>query len=228
MDMGNTKGCFVLSQNSLMVAFVAVIFVLAVVYSVFSATTVSTNITTDGTLRVTGAATITGVSTLTGAVYASSTLQATGDGLFYGNLSAGASTNTPTTTLNVTGSGYFTGGLGVGFATTGAGQIHVTGLGVFRNRLGVTGTTSPYQELGVTGDAALSSAATTTISTESTGSTVGSCLELKGGGVRGGTSWVRIYVGGSGATNSPASGIPAAVIQTGGAGLLVIEAGRCQ
>ena len=229
MDMGNTKGYFALSHNSLMVIFVAAIFVLAVVYSVFSATTISSNITTDGTLSVTGVATITGVSTLTGAVYASSTLQATGDGLFYDQLSAGASTNTPTTTFNVTGSGYFTGGLGVGYATTGSGHLLVNNLGVFRERLGVNATTSPYYELGVSGSTAQSSAATTTISLESTTAATGGCIELKGGVVTGNsTRWIRIYVGGFGATNSPASGEPSFVAQVGGVGLLVVEEGRCQ
>lgn len=127
-----------------MILFVAAILILAVVYSVFSATTIADNINTGGTL------TVTGVSTLTGAAYASSTLQATGDGLFYDQLSAGASTNTPTTTFNVTGSGYFTGGLGVGYATTGAGNLLVQNLGVFQHRLGVA-TTSPVLNFEVTG-----------------------------------------------------------------------------
>ena len=119
-------------RDVLTVMFIALIFVFAIGYTVFSATTISTNISTDGTLSVSGASTVAGL-TASGALYASSTLQATGDGIFYDQLSAGASTNSPTTTFNVTGSGYFTGGLGIGFATTGAGQLHVTGASVFES-----------------------------------------------------------------------------------------------
>ncbi|MEK9148108.1 MAG: hypothetical protein AAB650_01590 [Patescibacteria group bacterium] len=254
-------------RDAAMVIFVAAIFILAVVYSVFS-TTIGESVNTGGTLTVSGA------STLTGAINASSTLQVTGDGLFYDQLSAGASTNTPTTTFNVTGSGYFTGGLGVGYATTGTGNLLVSNLGVFQhrlgvastspvrsfevggsglfsdglgvgyattsgfrvagtglfdNRVGVTATTAPYQELGVGGDIAASSNATTTVSAESTGTEIGSCIELKGGRAQGEMRWIRIYVGGSGATNTTAAGtIPSAVIQAGGVGLLVIQEGRCQ
>lgn len=248
-----------------MVIFVAAIFILAVVYSVFSATTISSSaISTDGTLSVTG------ISTLTGAVYASSTLQATGDGLFYDQLSAGASTNTPTTTFNVTGSGYFTAGLGVGYATTGSGNLlvnnlavingrlgvsgtsspalefgvtgsglfsgglgvgyattsglKVVGLGVFNNRLGVNGTSSPYQEFGVSGDAALSSAATTTISAESTSATQGGCIELEqpsSADEQAGTpgTWIRIYPGRGSLVNASSTNSSIG---------LVIERGRCQ
>src|SRR3989344_5915682 len=109
-------------RDVLTVFFIALIFVFAIGFTVFSATTISTNISTDGTLSVSGASTVPGL-TASGGLYASSTLQAAGDGLFYDQLSAGASTNTPTTTFNVTGSGYFTGGLGVGYATTGYGNL---------------------------------------------------------------------------------------------------------
>lgn len=102
------KGYFVLSHDQLMIAFVAVVFVLAIVYSAFSATTLSSNISTDGTLSVTGATTlsstlgVTGISTFTGAVYATSTLQATGNSLFYGTLGV-SGTTTPYQELGVTG-----------------------------------------------------------------------------------------------------------------------------
>ena len=143
--MSNAKAHLISQRDAVMVVCIAAIFVLAIVYSVLSATTIGDNISTGGTL------TVTGNSTLTNPAYASSTLQATGDGLFYDQLSAGASTNTPTTTFNVTGSGYFTTGLGVGFATTGTGDLHITGMGVFEKRVGVNGTTSPPVEFGVTG-----------------------------------------------------------------------------
>lgn len=221
--MSTGKGYILSQRDAVMAVFVALIFILAVVYSVFSDTTISSNINTGGTL------TVSGVSTLSAATYASSTLQATGDGLFYDQLSAGASTNSPTTTFNVTGSGYFTAGLGVGNATTGTGALNITGFGVIGGRLGVVGSSTPHQELGVEGDVAFNSNATTTLSIESTGSNVGTCIELKGGRTQAGLNWVRIYVGGTGATNSPAAGTGApAVIQAGGIGYLIVEPGRCQ
>lgn len=203
-----------------MIGFVAAIFLFAIVYSVFSSTTIGDSISTGGTLGVTG------VSTFTGAVYASSTLQSTGDALFYGNLSAGASTNTPTTVLNITGSGYITSGLGVGYATTGSGNLLVNSLGVVKGRFGVSGTSSPYVELGVSGNVAASSAATTTISAESTGGSIGGCIELKGttAGASSGTKWVRIYAAG-GKTGTSSGTF---TVSAGGDTLLVIEAGRCQ
>ena len=137
--MRNSNASLTINRDTVMVICIAAIFILAVVYSVFSATTISGNISTDGTI------------TAGNPMYASSTLQATGNGLFYTNLSAGASTNSPTTTFNVTGSGYLTGGLGVGYATTGTGNLRVNSLGVFNSRLGVAGTSSPSVEFGVTG-----------------------------------------------------------------------------
>ena len=219
--MSTIRSSAILRRDAAMVIFVAAIFILAVVYSVLSATTISSSaISTDGTLAVTG------ISTLTGAVYASSTLQATGDGLFYDQLSAGASTNTPTTTFNVTGSGYLTGGLGVGFATTGSGGFHATGFGVIQGRLGLNGTTSPYQELGVEGDAALNSQATTTMSLESTSATQGGCIELEqaspveeAGGQLPANRWIRIY---------PGRGSLVTASSTNSSIGLVIERGRCQ
>lgn len=246
-----------------MVLAIAAIFIFAVVYSVLSATTIGSNIDTDGTLRVGGAAN------------ASSTLQAAGTSLFYGTLSAGASTNSPVTTFNVTGSGYFTAGLGVGYATTGSGNLLVNDLAVIRgrlgvnastspavefgvtgsglistglgvgyattgsghirtsgltvlgSRLGVNASTSPYYELGLTGSAALGSGATTTVSLESTAASTGGCLEFRSGVAGESTRFVRIYVGGHGATTSDGIG-PSVVLGSGGRGLLVIEEGRCQ
>lgn len=244
-------------RDIFMVAAIAAIFILAVVYSVFSATTIDNNVNTGGTLTVSGASTLTGAVSVAGAVYATSTLQSTGDGLFYANLSAGASTNSPTTTFNVTGSGYFTGGLGAGFATTAAGQLHVknnatfdsdillgtgrvmssTGTTTLSNdavttnitangRVGVNATSSPYKEFGVTGSTALGSAATTTLSIESSTATVGGCIELKSSDTAStnGTRWIRIYVGGFGATTTYRT----AVVQASGRGLLIVEEGRCQ
>ena len=152
-----------------MVLGIAAIFVLAVTYSVFS-TTISSNINTDGTL------TVSDKSSLSGGVYASSTLQGSGNSYLYGSTTLGTASSSPTTDLNVFGALYVTNGLGVGFATTGntgvgaggAGNLHVLGLGVFENRLGVNGSTSPSTALGVGGSALI-------------GTGVGSTLTLNAG-----------------------------------------------
>lgn len=87
-----------------------------------AATTINTNVNTGGTL------TVSGESTLTGAVWASSTLQATGATTLYNNLTVDTSTfhvdssnnrvgigsTTPSIELSVAGDGYLTGGLGLG------------------------------------------------------------------------------------------------------------------
>lgn len=78
-----------------MILFVAAILILAVVYSVFSATTIADNINTGGTL------TVTGVSALNGAAYASSTLQSTGGVIAYGSLVVGRATSSSGTALAV-------------------------------------------------------------------------------------------------------------------------------
>ena len=156
-------------RDAVMVLGIAAIFVLAVTYSVFS-TTISSNINTDGTL------TVSDKSSLSGGVYASSTLQGSGNSYLYGSTTLGTASSSPTTDLNVFGALYVTNGLGVGFATTGntgvgaggAGNLHVLGLGVFENRLGVNGSTSPSTALGVGGSALI-------------GTGVGSTLTLNAG-----------------------------------------------
>ena len=281
--MSNAKGYLILVRRDVaMVVFVAAIFILAVVYSVFSATTIGDNINTGGTLTASGASTL-AAATFSGTVQASSTLQATGNTTLYGSTTIGVASSSPTVDFNVLGAAYITNGLGVGFATSGAsggvvgsGQLHVKGLAAFDNRVGVSGTsspvvdlgvdgsayvtgglgvgfattgagafqttgaasvggslgvgtTSPYQSVGVqSGDVALASTATTTLSLESTTATVSGCIELKGGGADvSGAKWIRIYVGGTGATNTIAA-LPPAVIGAGGAGYLIVEPGRCQ
>lgn len=87
-----------------------------------ASTTINTNVNTGGTLTVSGA------STLTGAVWASSTLQATGASILYNDLTVdtntlyvdstnnrvGIGSTTPAIELSVAGDGYLTGGLGLG------------------------------------------------------------------------------------------------------------------
>lgn len=219
-----------------MVVFVAAIFVLAVVYSVFSSTIVGTNINTEGTLTVSGASrfndniyassNIYATSTLQASgdifgyanIYASSTVQATGNILAYASLGVGG-TSSPTVGFGVVGSGFVSSGFGVGEATSSG--FKVRGLAGFRDRVGVNASSSPYQELGVTGDVAAASSATTTLSLESTGN-AGGCIELKTSAARGtgGIGWIRIYAG---------SGIGTTTMSVPAAGFgLVIEEGRCQ
>lgn len=88
-----------------MVFFVAAIFVLAVVYSVFSATTIGDNISTGGTL------TVDGISTLKSAVYASTTLQVTGATIHYGNVAIGDATSSLGNAFSVHGNSSFAGGV---------------------------------------------------------------------------------------------------------------------
>ncbi len=132
----------------------------------------------------------------------------------------GVASKTPSTTFDVTGSAYLSTGLGVGTATTGAGHVHATGMGIIEGRLAAAATTSPYQEVGFGGDVAISSNATTTVSAESTIATASGCIELKDSA---GGRWIRIYPGNQTSTTSLS-----ATIVSGGAGLLVIETGRCQ
>ncbi len=70
-----SKGQFLSYVSAVLIS----VFFVAV--AVFGATTISTNITTDGTLAVSSSA------TFSGAVYASSTLGVTGVSNFYGNVS---------------------------------------------------------------------------------------------------------------------------------------------
>lgn len=207
--------------------------VLLVAVVTWAATTINDNVNTGGTLTVSGAATlsssaaVTGAATFASTVNASSTLQVDGRSLFYGVLSAGAATNSPTTTFNVTGSGYFTGGLGVGYATTGAGTLLVKDLIVSQGRVGVNATTSPYQEFGVTGDGVFGGAiGTSTVSLESSTSARGGCIELRDADGR----WISIYPGRGGATTTTAHIISAANLEgaSGNTALLIVEVGRCE
>ena len=106
---------------------------------------------------------------------------------------------------------------GLGTSTLSGGTTVATGGGSF----GV-GTTSPGSEVGIVGDTFQSSGGTTTQTIHSTSATQGGCIELESPSVPG--EWVRLYVGGFGATNTASS----AVIQAQGRAILVVELGRCQ
>src|SRR3989344_506701 len=190
---------------------VSVLFVAGIAYS---ATTIDTNINTGGTLTVSGASTLTGnvtmsgtlgvtsASTLTGRVgIASSTpvvaneLGVHGNVWISGNLSNVANV-TATGTLTVTGLttlGYASSsGISI---STGANSLMVSGTatttgssGQFATQgfIGAAGTSTPAAELSAT------SAATTTLYLDTSGTKKGSCIEL----VRSTDGTVfRLYVG---------------------------------
>lgn len=334
-------------RDAVMALLIAAIFVFAIGYTVFSATTIDSNVNTGGTL------TVSGVSTLTGAVYASSTVQATGNYIAYASLGIGTTspgtalavqtaagliggpltvfgelrapyiyattttsnvffgnigyaTATPGTALAIqTGAGLiggaltvfgevrapyfyatsttaniFSGNIGVATATpgtalsiVGAGAVtdslsakifkatsttetsifpiasttsfsvgnlfNIAGAGTSTVSGGLTvvgssgsfgvATATPAAVVGITGNQTLlASGGTTTISLDTTSTSQGGCLELKAGVAAEGTRWVRIYVGGHGATTSDGAVLPAIVLGSGGQGLLVIEEGRCR
>lgn len=92
---------FFAERDTVMVLSITAIFTLAVVYSVFSATTISDNISTGGTLTVTGRSTFSDDASFTD-VHASSTVQATGNAIFYANVGIGSTS--PGANLGVNGS----------------------------------------------------------------------------------------------------------------------------
>lgn len=113
--------------------------------TVFSASTISNNIQTDGTLSVTGA------STLTGAISASSTLQVTGAVIFYDPVTfrtgIGASSTvsiTGSTTVagafNVSGAASLASTLSVISSTTVAGALNVGGVARFASPVDASST----------------------------------------------------------------------------------------
>jgi len=112
---------------------------LFVVLITFASTTISTNVNTGGTLTVSGA------STLTGAVWASSTLQATGVSTLYNDLVVDTSTLVVDSTNNRVGVGttspaaFFSVG---GNAGTNTGHLYLTGA------LTVGATTSINTDIG--------------------------------------------------------------------------------
>ncbi|MBI2609546.1 hypothetical protein HYW53_00010 [Candidatus Giovannonibacteria bacterium] len=71
-------------------------------------------------------------------LYASSTIQATGNILGYGSLGIG--TTSPAQELSIAGDGYLTGGLGIGVTTTTAGAIETSGKAYFGDTFSAIGT----------------------------------------------------------------------------------------
>ncbi len=118
-----------------------------------AASTISTDISTGGTLTVTGNSVLTSAD-------------------IGGGYSAGGSG----ATITAAGKLSVNGDLEInGMATTTAASGNIATQGT----LGVA-TTTPSQEIGVAGDAFFGSSATTTVFVTSTGSTKGGCLQLTG------------------------------------------------
>lgn len=214
--MSIAKAYLVSRRDVAMVFFVAAIFVLAVVYSVFSATTIGDNISTGGTLTVDSTA------TLKAAVYASSTLQVDGASVHYGNVAIGDATSSIGVAFTVHGNSVFAGGAVFNVmpsmpffqaTSTTATSTLAYGLTTGAGGLGV-GTTSPAATLGVAGNAIIADSATTTLTMHATTGSFGGCIEFKASSPAG--AYVRIYAGAG----------PTAV----GAGTigLVVESGRCR
>src|SRR3989344_3558424 len=140
----------------------------------YSASTISTNITTGGSLTVSGASTFgdasTDVNLFTGTLQASTTALFTSGFTSFGLIQASS------TSANL---------LINGFATTTAsnGNIETEGtLTVERGiatSLGVS-STSPSQELGIVGDIIAGSGATTTLILSSSLANTGGCIQLEG------------------------------------------------
>ena len=205
--------------------FFSVLFsLLAVVLVAQAATTISTNISTGGTLTVNGASTFgdaaTDLNLSTGTPQASTTSLFTSGLSTYGNSifgDASTDTNLFTGTLQASTTALFTGDItlyggasGLTFsssATTTVGFNSLAGINFDSNlfvidpnadRLGVA-SSSPAQEFGVVGDVMIGSSATTTLQITSSSATKGGCIELKGAD---GSTIYRIYATSTGPINA--------------------------
>ena len=156
------------------------------------ATSIGNNVSVSGTFTSSGDATLSGAMTVTGA----STMN-------------GAVTLGDAATDSITVNGVLQGFVSNASSTV-SGRLRVdTSVGV--------GTTTPAQEVGVVGSAYIQeSSGTTTLFTNSTGTGVGSCIQLRGTG----GAMVRIF----------ATTVPSTITNSGYrfAHGLVVEEGACQ
>src|SRR3989344_4301639 len=174
----------------------------------YSASTISTNITTGGSLTVSGASTFgdeaTDVNLFTGTLQASTTSLFTSGLTSYGNSTFGDATTDVTLftgTLQASTTALFTSGftsfgliqasstsanlLINGFATTTASNGNIETEGTLTVERGIAtslgvASTSPSQELGVVGDIIAGSGATTTLILSSSLANTGGCIQLEG------------------------------------------------
>ena len=207
---------------------------LFVFLTVYGASTVGSNISTDGTLAITGLATLTGgfvsvasstaVGTLqvNGALNATSTVGITGVARLFGGFTSSASSSVDgafavtgsmdvngslraSSTVVATGISRLYGGFTSSASSSVDGAFSVSGNTALDGRLRVGATTSA-QEVAVVGDQLQSSTGTTTIILDSGTSGKAGCIQLRGTD----GAWYRIY-----ATAT-------------GRGYVMMEAGSCQ
>ena len=172
----------------------------ALVSLVAYATSIGTNVSVSGTLTTTGASTLTGDVTMSGAA------TVTGATTLNGAVTLGDAVG-DTITVN---------GVIAGFVSNASSTVSTGVFNVGSATLGVA-TSTPRQELGVVGSAIFEeSSGTTTLFTNSTGTGVGSCIQLRGTG----GAMIRLY-----ATTVPST-VPK--IAYGHAAGLVVEGGVCQ
>src|SRR3989344_619398 len=140
----------------------------------YSASTISTNITTGGSLTVSGASTFgdasTDVNLFTGTLQASTTALFTSGFTSFGLIQASS------TSANL---------LINGFATTTASNGNIETEGTLTVERGIAtslgvASTSPPQELGIVGDIIAGSGATTTLILSSSLANTGGCIQLEG------------------------------------------------
>src|SRR3989344_2870414 len=140
----------------------------------YSASTISTNITTGGSLTVSGASTFgdasTDVNLFTGTLQASTTALSTSGFTSFGLIQASS------TSANL---------LINGFATTTASNGNIETEGTLTVERGIAtslgvASTSPSQELGIVGDIIAGSGATTTLILSSSLANTGGCIQLEG------------------------------------------------
>src|SRR3989344_7226895 len=140
----------------------------------YSASTISTNITTGGSLTVSGASTFgdasTDVNLFTGTLQASTTALFTSGFTSFGLIQASS------TSANL---------LINGFATTTASNGNIETEGTLTVERGIAtslgvASTSPSQELGIVGDIIAGSGATTTLILSSSLANTGGCIQLEG------------------------------------------------
>ena len=165
---------------ALLMAAVAVLIAGAVAEA---ATTISTNLDTDGTLTVDGVSTFNGNSTFGDA--------ATDVNLFTGTLQASTTAMFTGAITGFNGAVTFNELSGDNdFRVESDGQANMLFVDAGADRVGVA-TSTPGDTFSVTGDGMFGSAATTTVNIHSSAASTGGCIQLEGAN---GTTLYRLYV----------------------------------
>lgn len=201
------------------VALSVMLSVIFVATAVSAATTIDSNINTGGTLSVTGATTLSSTVTISGALTANAaaTLNENGTAVDFRvesdtqanmlyvdgtNDRVGIASSTPQAVLSVENTGSDD-----SFVVNDAAADSTPFVIDASGNVGVA-SSSPAQEVGVNGDVHLGSAATSTLTVESSNANEGGCIELEGTN----DTYFRIY----------------ATASTSNTGQLIVEAGKCQ